>query len=381
MRRSAYLKQLEDAFRTSPIVAILGPRQTGKTTLAREFFHEQNGADLNYFDLENPLDLSRLQDPMLALEGLEGLIVIDEIQRIPDLFTVLRVLVDQKKQQRFLILGSASRELISQSLESLAGRIHYMELMPFCFEETHNLDRLWLRGGFPLSYLASSDPDSNTWRQNYIKTFLEQDIPNLGIRIPAQNLRRFWMMLAHSHGQIFNASEIGNSLDLSHNTVKRYLDILTGTFMMRQLQPWHENIAKRQVKSTKVYFRDSGIYHTLLDIPTLEDLKLNPKLGASWEGFALESIIRHLNVDQHDCYFWATHNQAELDLLIIKGTKRIGFEFKHTKTPKLTKSMKIAYDNLKLDSLFVIYAGDKQFKLAPNIECIPLIELLSQPIK
>ncbi|MDF1654444.1 MAG: ATP-binding protein [Coxiellaceae bacterium] len=377
MRRPAYLNHLNQAFRTSPVVAILGPRQTGKTTIAREYFEQHQGEAINYFDLENPLDLIRLQDPMLALEGLRGLIVIDEVQRIPNLFTILRVLVDQKNQQKFLILGSASRELISQSSESLAGRIHYMELMPFSFDETHELEKLWLRGGFPLSYLADTNEDSCFWRANYIKTFLEQDIPNLGINIPAQNLRRFWMMLAHSHGQIFNASDLGNSLDLSHNTVKRYLDILTGTFMMRQLQPWHENIAKRQVKSAKVYFRDSGIYHTLLDITTPQELLVNPKLGASWEGFALESIIRHLGVDQHDCYFWATHNQAELDLLILKGTKRIGFEFKYTKAPKLTKSMKIAGDDLKLDILYVVYAGDKKFALSSNIECIPLKQLLS----
>lgn len=381
MRRSTYLEQLNMAFRTSPVVAILGPRQTGKTTLAREYFQQEKGVDTCYFDLENPLDLLRLEDPMLALEELSGLIVIDEIQRLPDLFTVLRVLVDQKKERRFLILGSASRELISQSSESLAGRIRYLELSPFSYEETHEFEKLWLRGGFPLSYLAETDQDSSQWRIDYIKTFLEQDIPNLGIRIPAQNLRRFWMMLAHSHGQIFNASELGNSLDLSHNTVKKYLDILTGTFMMRQLQPWHENIAKRQVKSTKVYFRDSGIYHTLLNIVTHQQLLMNPKLGASWEGFALESVIRHMGVDSQDCYFWATHNQAELDLFIAKGTQRLGFEFKYSKTPKLTRSMQIAFDDLKLNQLIVIYAGDKKFKLSTDIECIPLVEFLTSPVR
>lgn len=377
MERNAYLEKLNQAFHTSPVVAILGPRQTGKTTLAQEYFRQQNGSHVCYFDLENPLDLQRLHDPMLALEDLTGSIVIDEIQRLPDLFPVLRVLVDQKKPRHFLILGSASRELISQSSESLAGRIRYMELMPFSYEETHEFKQLWLRGGFPLSYLAKTDRDSNQWRMDYIKTFLEQDIPNLGIKIPAQNLRRFWMMLAHSHGQIFNASELGNSLDLAHNTVRKYLDILTGTFMMRQLQPWYENIAKRQVKSFKVYFRDSGIYHTLLGIDTHQALLTSPKLGASWEGFALESVIRHLQIDAEDCYFWATHNQAELDLLIVKGSKRLGFEFKYTKAPKLTPSMRIASDDLKLDKLYVIYVGDKRFKLATNIECIPLVEFLS----
>ncbi len=316
---------------------------------------------------------------MLALEELTGLVVIDEIQRFSNLFSVLRVLVDQKnKKRQFLVLGSASRELIKQSSESLAGRIHYLELTTFSFEETGELEKLWLRGGFPLSYLADTEADSVRWRKDYIKTFLEQDIPNLGIKIPAQSLRRFWTMLAHYHGQLLNASEIGNSLDISHNTVKRYLDILTGTFMMRQLQPWHENIAKRQVKSTKIYFRDSGIFHTLLNINTHHELMTNPKLGASWEGFALESIIRHLGVDQNDCYFWATHNQAELDLLIVSGDKKIGFEFKHTKTPKLTRSMQIAYEDLKLNELTIIYAGDKHFKLTPHITCMPLDSFLSQ---
>lgn len=378
MQRTVYITKLENAFRVAPVVAILGPRQTGKTTLAKTYFAREAGQSACYFDLENPLDLLRLQDPMLALEDLTGTIVIDEIQRFPDLFTVLRVLVDQKKQRRFLILGSASRELIAQSSESLAGRIHYIELTPFSFEETHEYENLWLRGGFPLSYLAETDADSSQWRNDYVKTFLEQDIPNLGIKVPAQNLRRFWMMLAHHHGQLFNASELGVSLDLSHTTVKKYLDILTGTFMLRQLQPWHENIAKRQVKSPKIYFRDSGLYHTLLHIETQPALWTHPKLGASWEGFALESVIRHLDVDQHDCYFWATHNQAELDLLVMQGLQRIGFEFKHTKVPKLTPSMKIAMEDLKLNKLIVIYAGDKIFKLAADITCMPLVAFLAR---
>lgn len=379
MLRADYIGRLDEAFRTAPVTAILGPRQVGKTTLARHYFQQKHGTELCYFDLENPLDLKRLHDPMLALEDLTGLIVIDEIQRHPDLFPILRVLVDQKKDRGFLILGSASRELIAQSSESLAGRIHYMELTPFSPNETHELSQLWLRGGFPPAYLAETITDSNRWRRDYVKTFLEQDIPNLGIKIAPQNLRRFWMMVAHYHGQLFNASELGNSLDLSRNTVKKYLDILTGTFMLRQLQPWHENIGKRQVKTTKIYFRDSGIYHTLLDISSQEELLLNPKLGASWEGFALECVIRRLGVGHQDCYFWATHNQAELDLLIVKGTKRLGFEFKHSKAPTLTKSMKIAAEDLKLDKLTVIYAGDKPFKLAPHVECTPL-SLFLDPI-
>lgn len=377
MQRLQLTTMLKNAFKISPITAILGPRQCGKTTLARAYFKTQKGLKEQYFDLENPLDLIRLKDPMLTLEDLTGLIVIDEIQRYPDLFPILRVLVDQKnKKRKFLILGSASRELIQQSSESLAGRIHYMELSPFSFAETHDLNKLWVRGGFPLSYLAKTENLSNQWRKDYIKTFLEQDIPNLGIKIPAQNLRRFWMMLAHYHGQLINSNELGNSLDISHITVKNYLDILTGTFMIRQLQPWHENISKRQVKTSKIYFRDSGVYHTLLNLNGYKELLVSPKLGASWEGFALESIIRSLQVDPQDCYFWATHNQAELDLLIIKGDKRWGFEFKHTKAPRLTRSMLIASEDLKLDSLTVIYAGDIKFKLSSSIECWPLEQYL-----
>lgn len=378
MKRIEYLSEIETGFRSAKIVAILGPRQCGKTTLAREYFKNNQGQKQNYFDLENPIDLSRLIDPMLGLSELSGLIVIDEIQRLPDLFPILRVLADRDNpHQQFLILGSASRELIRQSSESLAGRIHYMELTPFSFEEVDHFNTLWLRGGFPLSYLATNDFDSMRWRQDYIRTFLEQDIPNLGINIPAQNLRRFWMMLAHYHGQIFNASEIGNSLDLSHPTVQRYLDILTGTFMMRQLNPWYENISKRQVKSKKVYFRDSGIFHALLNIPDYESLLGNPKIGASWEGFALESVIRHLKVDARDCYFWATHNQTELDLLIVQGMKRYGFEFKFTKNPTLTKSMQISLADLNLEELTVIYPGDMNFQLNKKIICKGLIEFLN----
>lgn len=377
MRKKSTTQKIDEAFQVTPVVAILGPRQVGKTTAARHYFGQQQGAPSTYFDLENPQDLLRLQDPMLALEDTTGLIVIDEIQRSPELFSVLRVLVDQKKERRFLILGSASRELIAQSSESLAGRISYLELTPFSFEDTQTLTPLWLRGGFPLSYLADTDQHSMAWRQSYIKTFLEQDIPNLGITIPAQNLRRFWTMIAHYHGQVFNASELGNSLDLNHKTVKKYLDILTGTFMMRELQPWHENIGKRLVKSSKVYFRDTGIYHALLGIDNNDTLLTHPKLGASWEGFALESVIRHLDAEPQDCYFWRTHNQAELDLLITQGTKRLGFEFKHSKTIKVTRSMTIAMEDLKLDSLTVIHPGDVAFKLTREINCVPLKAFLS----
>ena len=379
MRRPGYLHDLKQAFRTSPVVAILGPRQSGKTTLAQEYFQRANQGIENYFDLENPLDLARLQEPMLTLQGLDGLIVIDEIQRLPELFPVLRVLVDQQdSKRRLLILGSAARDLIQQSSESLAGRIQYLELTPFSFAETQELPQLWLRGGFPPAYLAATEQDSIQWRKNYIRTFLEQDIPNLGIRVPPQNLRRFWMMLAHYHGQLFNASALGNSLDLSHNTIRKYLDILVGTFMLRQLPPWYANIAKRQVKTSKVYFRDSGIYHALLNLQSQAELTVNPNLGASWEGFAMESVIRHLRAEPEECYFWAVHNQAELDLLIVRGQQRLGFEFKYTAAPKLTRAMQTAAATLKLTGLVVIYPGDKAFPLAQQIECIPLHQFLSK---
>lgn len=371
MLRDNYLIYIEKIFKTMPIIAMLGPRQCGKTTLARRYFEQNQGERVAYFDLENPLDLLRLEDPLLALGDLEGLVVIDEIQRRPDLFPVLADQRD-KPQRRFLILGSASRELIRQSSESLAGRIHYMELTPFSLEETQDLKKTWLRGGFPHSYLAETDAESLQWRQDYARTFLEQDIPNLGIHIPPQNLRRFWMMLAHYHGQIFNASELGNALDLSSVTIKKYLDILTGTFMVRQLQPWWENIAKRQVKTPKIYFRDSGLLHLWLNIPDESALSLHPKVGASWEGFALESVLRHLRLGPDQAYFWSVHHQAELDLLVMQGRTRIGFEFKYSKAPSFTRSMKMAAEVLKLDRLIVIYAGDLAFKLAPQVECLPL---------
>ncbi len=369
-KRAHYLKAIASAFKTSKVVAMLGPRQCGKTTVAREYFKQQQGLPENYFDLENPTDLLRLQDPLLGLESLKGLIVIDEIQRIPELFSILRVLVDRTPlRQHYLILGSASRELIQQSSESLAGRIHYLEITPFSIPEINNLEKLWLRGGFPLAYLAKNDADSTQWRKNYIKTFLEQDIPQLGINIPTAHLRRFWMMLTHYHGQIFNASELGNALDLSHHTIKNYLDILSGTFMVRQLAPWFENIAKRQVKSKKIYFRDSGILHTLLNINNKTDLLSHPKIGASWEGFALEALIRHDQVDENDCYYWSTFSGAELDLLIMQNGEKHGYEFKYSKQPKLTKSMQIAFDDLKLKTLTVIYPGEQTIRLTKNIIC------------
>lgn len=370
MRRVQYLDNILKLFNATPIVAILGPRQCGKTTLAIQYSKLlDNSINITHFDLEDDIDLERLNNPRLALGSVSGLIIIDEIQR-PDLFPAIRVLIDQNKgSQRYLILGSASRELIKQSSETLAGRVSYLELTPFQLNEVYDGNKLWLRGGFPLSYLADSIDISNNWRNSYIRTFLEQDIPALGFDIPAHQLRRFWVMLAHYHGNIFNASEIGRSLGVSHNTIRKYLDIMAGTFMVRVLQPWHENIKKRQIKSPKIYFRDSGIYHTLLKITSEQVLQSVPQLGASWEGFALEEVIRsHGNeIDEHDCFFWGTQAGAELDLLIVIGNKKIGYEFKYQDAPKITKSMRIAIKELNLEKLYIVYPGEKSYQIEENI--------------
>lgn len=371
MERPAFVEKIERAFRTHPIVAILGPRQCGKTTLSHLYVDEK-GSKTHFFDLEDPADIAILENPKTALSDLEGLIIIDEIQRLPDLFPVLRVLVDRKANQRFLILGSASRELIRQSSETLAGRIAYIELTPFSMYEVDTCNILWLRGGFPLSYLAETEEDSFYWRKQYISTFLERDIPNLGIKIAPTALRRFWLMLTHYHGQIFNAAEIAKSLGVADTTVRHYLDILTGTFMVRQLLPWFENIKKRQVKRPKIYFRDSGIYHTLCDIPDKQALLHYPKMGASWEGFALEEVVRAHQATPEECFFWGIHGEAELDLLLTKNGKRLGFEFKYNDAPTMTKSMEIAVETLRLDSLQVIYPGDKSYRLSPVVEVIPI---------
>lgn len=369
MDRPLALLKLKRYLKSHPIVAILGPRQCGKTTLAKMYCKNNlKVPPANYFDLESPVDLERLSNPLLALKSLKGLIVIDEIQRVPELFPILRVLVDDSDlDQKYLILGSASRELIKQSSESLAGRIAYLELTPFSFREVDHLENLWLRGGFPRSYLAETDEVSFDWRSSYVRTFLEQDIPNLGFKIPPIALRRFWIMLAHYHANNFNASELGRSFGASDTTIRKYLDLLTGTFMIRQLQPWHENIKKRQVKTPKVYFRDSGILHALLNIPTTDSLLVNPKIGASWEGFALEEVVKSNQANQEDCYFWSTYGDAEIDLLIYKGDCMEAFEFKYVDAPKLTKSMKIAIQDLKLEKIHVIYPGKKDYQLSEQV--------------
>lgn len=381
MERSYYLPQLEKALKTFPAVCLLGPRQSGKTTLAQQFAHCSNFEQVTHFDLEDPTDVERLKDPKLTLSGLTGLIIIDEVQHMPELFPVLRVLIDRyKDKQRYLLLGSASRKLLEQTAESLTGRIKEIEVSPFSYAEVQNSEKLWVRGGFPCSFLAESDEESMEWRSSYIRNFIEYDVPRMGYDIPSQTLYRLWMMLIHYHGQFLNFSEIAKSLSIASNTVRRYVDILLGTYMLRELQPWYENIGKRQVKTPKLYFRDSGIFHSLVSIENKHDLLLNAKIGASWEGFALESVIRGLGAYSNECYFWATHNRAELDLLINKGNKKQGFEFKYSSAPKLSKSMQIAQEDLGLDSLTVIVPGDAHYPLSQEVEVIGLEYFLQTQI-
>lgn len=383
MERINYLNKIAFEFTVNPIVAILGPRQCGKTTLAKQYISHDHGIPPeNYFDLENSRDVERLKDPLLTLSALSGLIVIDEIQYVKELFPTLRVLIDDPNiNQQYLILGSASGELLNQSSETLAGRISYVELDPFSFEEINDLSLLWLRGGFPKSALAASDAISYSWRKAFIKTFLEKDIPKLGIAIPSENLRRFWMMLAHYQGNLFNASEIAGALGLTDKTIKNYLDILANTFMVRILKPWHENIQKRQVKSPKIIIRDSGIFHSLIGVKRLGELLVHPKLGASWECLAMEQIIHKHQAEPEDCYFWSTYQEAELDLLLYQDGKRIGFEIKHTSSPKLTKSMQMAMDTLGLDTLTVIYPGNVTYPLSANIKAIGLKNYLESELQ
>jgi len=364
---------IERALARSRVVALIGPRQCGKTTMARQFVPADS---LNYFDLEDPISLARLDQPMTALQGLTGLVVIDEIQRRPDLFPVLRVLCDRTPlTARFLILGSASPDMLRQSSETLAGRLEIIRMAGFSLAEVgaEMQMRHWLRGGFPLSFLAASDADSLAWRKNFIQTFLERDLPQLGVSIPAASMFRFWNMLAHYHAQIRNAAEIARALDVSESTVRRYLDLLEGAFMVRQLRPWFANLSKRQVKSPKVYFRDTGILHQMLGIHDERDLWLHPKSGASWEGYVIEEVIKA--VDPDELYFWATHTGAELDLLLFKDGRRLGVECKRVDAPRLTPSMRIALEDLELDHLFVIYPGARAYPLADCVTVLPLVQL------
>lgn len=371
--RTDLLSHIRRALRRSRVVALIGPRQSGKTTLARRIVPPES---VRYFDLEDPTSLARLAEPMTALASLRGVVVIDEVQRRPDLFPVLRVLVDRKPLlARFLILGSASPELLRQSSESLAGRMETIALPGFSLVEVgmDMMNRHWLRGGFPRAFLARTQDDSLRWRREFIQTFLERDLPQLGIAIPARALQRFWTMLAHYHGNIWNAAEPARSFGVSEPTVRRYLDVLTGVFMVRQLAPWHANLGKRQVKAPKVYVRDSGLLHALLGVRTEAELLHHPKSGASWEGYAIEETLKLVQPDE--AYFWATHQGAELDLLLLKEGRRLGVEIKRMDAPTLTPSMRIALDNLRLEQLIVLYPGTRRYSLSAQVTVVPLSEL------
>lgn len=373
INRPQFEAEVRESLSYNPVTAILGPRQCGKTTLARSISETIKST---LFDLEDPADFELLKsNPKQIFYGLEGLVIIDEIQRLPELFPLLRVLADEANSKRkYLILGSASPDLIRNSSESLAGRIGFINLTGFRLNEvgTENLRNLWIRGGFPRSYLAQNENQSFTWRNDFIQTFLERDISMYGFNIPPVTLRRFWQMLAHYHGQVWNGAEFARAMGVSEPTVKRYLDILTGTYMIRQLQPWYENLKKRQVKAPKVYIRDSGILHTLL---TLEEDKIltNVKVGASWEGFVIEQLIQVLNT--RDCYFWRTHTGAELDLLVVKSGKKLGFEIKYSDVPKITRSMNSVIEDLGLDKLFLIYQGKRKLQLQERIFALPANEI------
>ncbi len=374
IERKKELDEVKKLIESFPVTALLGARQVGKTTLARQLTAD------HYFDLENPRDLVRLETPQLTLEDLQGLIVIDEVQRKPELFPLLRYLVDHNPRQKYLLLGSASQNLFKQTSETLAGRIAFHMLGGFTINEIgkNNWKKLWIRGGFPPSFLAVDSAKSVLWRENFVTTFLERDIPQLGLSIPARTLRRFWTLISHYNAQIINYSEISRSFGMSDMTIRRYLDILSGTFMIRVLQPWFANLRKRLVKRPKIYFRDSGLVHTLLSIESLDQLMSHPKLGASWEGFALEQVCRSIGKRDEQFYFWHTGGGAELDLFWRESGNNWGAEFKFQDAPRLTKSMKIALSDLNLARLWVIYPGKERYKLAKNVTVLPLTEI--QPV-
>ena len=366
IKRQQTLEDIQFAFKVTPVCGLIGPRQCGKTTTAKEIANQYPGI-VHHFDLEDERDQNKMREPLLVLENLEGLIIIDEIHHAPNLFKSLRVLVDQKKNRKFLVLGSASQELLKQTSESLAGRITFVEMTPFHLKEIESAEQLHTRGGFPLSYLAESDDISVAWRKGYIKTFLERDIPSLGFQLSPQNLRRFWTMLAHYHGQIFNASEIGTSLGINYKTSQHYLDILESTFMVRRLTPWIANIKKRQIKAPKMYFMDSGLLHSLLGIHNHDDLLGHPKLGASWEGFAMEQIIRSTKADKESCFYWRTQNGAELDLIILENGKMHGFEFKYSSKPSLTKSLYSVLEDLTPVTMTIIVPGNEEYLIHEKV--------------
>lgn len=368
--RARIVSELRSALARSRVVVLTGPRQCGKTTLARVLVSPDSP---NYFDLEEPGSLARLEEPMTALGSLTGLVVIDEIQRRPDLFPVLRVLADRSERPaRFLVLGSASGDLLRQSSESLAGRMEQLRIGGFSLVElgTEAARELWERGGFPLSFLAPTEAESVAWRKAFVQTLLERDLPQWGVRVPATALRRFWAMLAHYHGQTWNAREPARALGVNESTTRRYLDLLTDAFMVRQLQPWHANLAKRQVKSPKIYVRDSGLLHLLLGVDSTKALLEHPKVGASWEGFVVEQLL--LTQAHDDAYFWATHQGAEIDLILRRGDTLFGVECKRSDAPRMTPSIRNALDDLGLERVAVIYPGTKRYPLADRVEAIPI---------
>ena len=372
--RAESLSQLRLLLAEFPVVTLLGARQVGKTTLARQLAAERS--DTTWFDLEDPATAALLDEPGLALRPLKGLVVLDEIQRVPEIFPLLRVLADRPgTPARFLVLGSASPELLRQTSETLAGRVAFHHLDGFDITEVDDLDRLWLRGGLPRSYVATSEPASARWRQSFVETFLSRDVAAVTSSMAPATMRRFWTMLAHWHGQTWNGAEFGRAFGVSHTTVRRHLDLLTSLFVVRQLQPWFENIAKRQVRAPKVYVADTGILHTLLGLKSRDDVLSHPKVGASWEGFAIAQIIARLAAPSEQCFHWSTHSGAELDLLVISGTKRHGFEIKRTEAPRLTRSMRSSFDTLHLDQLDVIHAGTRRYALASGIRALPAAEM------
>jgi hypothetical protein len=375
--RQEHLQAIASLLRRFPVVGLLGARQIGKTTLASSLT-KGLGEKAWHFDLEDPAAVARLADPMLALGDLRGLVVLDEIQHRPDLFTSLRVLADRRPvKARFLVLGSASPALLRQTAESLAGRIAYHELPGLSLAEVggRRADRLWLRGGFPRAFLSRSERDSIEWRRQFIRTIVGRDLPQLGIAAGAQSMHRFWSMLAHSHGQLWNASDIGRSMGLADTTVRGYLDRMSEAFVIRQLQPWYESLTKRQVRAPKVYVRDSGLLHTLLDIDSMRLLNAHPKSGASWEGFVIGQIIQLLRATPVECYFWRTHAGAELDLLVTRGSTRLGFEIKRTTAPNITPSMRTALTDLHLDQLSIVHAGSESFQMAARIHAVAFRDL------
>ena len=376
--RPTHLNALRSLLEQFPVVAMIGPRQGGKTTLARQLASQWQGA-VHFFDLEDPRDAARLASPMLALEPLAGLVILDEIQTQAQLFPVLRVLADRTPcVTRFLILGSAAPELAQQSAESLAGRVAYHELPGFNLAEVgvDNTRRLWLQGGFPRAYLEPQAA-SVRWRQAFSRTYLERDIPALGLRLPAATLRRFWGMLAHYHGQTWNGAELARAFGVSEKTVRHYLDILSATFMVRVLPPWHENLGKRTVKAPKIYLADSGMLHTLLGLENEAALMSHPKVGASWEGFAMAQVIAALGATPEQCHYWKLHTGAELDLLIQQNGERRGFEFKLTDSPRTSASMHSAMQSLRLKSLHVVHAGAHSYPMAEGIHALALADVLT----